>query len=124
MTTDLPVILDVAQLEALLRKTFNIGLDVGRGKEKVDLVRLRLSKVLLGVGRDQRLLPRLDQPGAGPPATPHSEPPPPRRQAPPVSSSASVSSPLTPVSRSPKPTLAVSWNPVSLDPREYGVGWV
>lgn len=36
MTTDPPVILDVAQLEALLRKTFNIGLDVGRGKEKLD----------------------------------------------------------------------------------------
>ncbi len=55
MTTDLPAILDVAQLEALLRKTFNIGLDVGRGKEKVDLVRLRLSKVLLGAAEAQAL---------------------------------------------------------------------
>ncbi|MDQ6617931.1 MAG: hypothetical protein M3083_25100 [Actinomycetota bacterium] len=44
MTADLPVVLDVAQLEALLSKTFNIGLDVGRGKESVALVRLRLSK--------------------------------------------------------------------------------
>lgn len=46
MTNDLPVILDVGQLEALLRKTFNIGLDVGRGREKVDLVRLRLARLL------------------------------------------------------------------------------
>ncbi|MDQ6838692.1 MAG: hypothetical protein M3137_10255, partial [Actinomycetota bacterium] len=47
--------LDVAQLEALLRKSFNIGLDVGRGKEKVDLVRLRLSKALLGAAEAQAL---------------------------------------------------------------------
>jgi hypothetical protein len=32
------VVLEVAQLEALLSKTFNLGLDVGRGKEKVALV--------------------------------------------------------------------------------------
>ena len=55
MTNDLPVILDVGQLEALLRKTFNIGLDVGRGREKVDLVRLRLSKALLGAAEAQAL---------------------------------------------------------------------
>ena len=34
------VVLDVAQLEALLTRTFSIGLDVGRGREKVALVRL------------------------------------------------------------------------------------
>jgi hypothetical protein len=33
------VVLDVAQLEALLARTFSIGLDVGRGREKVALVR-------------------------------------------------------------------------------------
>ena len=33
------VVLDVAQLEALLTRTFSIGLDVGRGREKVALVR-------------------------------------------------------------------------------------
>ncbi len=48
MANDRPLVLDVAHLEALLAKTFNIGLDVGRGTEKVDLVRLRLSKALLG----------------------------------------------------------------------------
>jgi hypothetical protein len=42
------VVLDVAQLEALFTRTFSIGLDVGRGREKVALVRLRLSKALLG----------------------------------------------------------------------------
>jgi hypothetical protein len=47
-----PVVLDVPHLVALLEKTFNIGLDVGRGKEKVDLVRLRLSKALVGAGVD------------------------------------------------------------------------
>jgi hypothetical protein len=36
---------DVAQVEALLATTFTIGLDVGRGKDTVALVRLRLSKV-------------------------------------------------------------------------------
>ena len=36
------VVLDVAQLKALLTRTFSIGLDVGRSKEKVALVRLRL----------------------------------------------------------------------------------
>jgi hypothetical protein len=34
------VVLDVAQLEALLTRTFSIGLDAGRGREKVALVRL------------------------------------------------------------------------------------
>ena len=38
------VVLDIAQLEALLTRTFSIG----RGSEKVALVRLRLSKALLG----------------------------------------------------------------------------
>jgi hypothetical protein len=47
------VVLDVAQLEALLAKTFNIGLDVGRGKDKVALVRLRLSKALVGAAETQ-----------------------------------------------------------------------
>lgn len=41
--------LDVAQLETLLRKTFNLGLEAGRGKDPVALVRLRLAKALLGV---------------------------------------------------------------------------
>jgi len=45
--------LDVAQLEALLTRTFSIGLDVGRGREKVALVRLRLSKTLLGAAETQ-----------------------------------------------------------------------
>jgi hypothetical protein len=60
MTTGRPegesVVLDVAQLEALLAKTFNIGLDVGRGREPVALVRLRLSKVLLGAAEAQALM--------------------------------------------------------------------
>ena len=44
------VVLDVPQLETLLRKTFNLGLDVGRGAgEPRALVRLRLAKALLGV---------------------------------------------------------------------------
>src|SRR6266508_4485858 len=59
MTTGVPaggsVVLDVAQLEALLAKTFNIGLDVGRGKEQVALVRLRLSKAPLGAGPAGRI---------------------------------------------------------------------
>ncbi len=48
--------LDVAHLVALLEKTFNIGLDVGRGREKVDLVRLRLSKALVGAAEAQALV--------------------------------------------------------------------
>jgi hypothetical protein len=60
MTTDRsggePVVLDVAHLVALLEKPFNIGLDVGRGKEKVDLVRLRLSKALVGAAEAQALV--------------------------------------------------------------------
>jgi len=55
MANDRPLVLDVAHLEALLAKTFNIGLDVGRGTEKVDLVRLRLSKALLGAAEAQVL---------------------------------------------------------------------
>ncbi|HEY6423507.1 MAG TPA: hypothetical protein VIY28_09730 [Pseudonocardiaceae bacterium] len=50
------VVLDVAQLEALLVTTFNIGLDVGRGKDKAALVRLRLSKALLGAAEAQALV--------------------------------------------------------------------
>src|SRR5260370_31757302 len=42
------VVLDVAQLEALLSSTFGIALDAGRGKEPVALVRLRLARPLLG----------------------------------------------------------------------------
>jgi hypothetical protein len=38
------VVLDVAQLQARLAKTFSVGLDVGRGSEPVALVRLRLAK--------------------------------------------------------------------------------
>jgi len=49
------VVLDVAALEALLVKTFNIGLDVGRGKDKAAVVRLRLSKALLGAVEAQAL---------------------------------------------------------------------
>jgi len=37
-----------------LTRTFSIGLDVGRGREKVALVRLRLSKALLGARLDPR----------------------------------------------------------------------
>lgn len=47
--------LDVAQLQALLAKTFNVGLDVGRGKELVALVRLRLAKALIGVAEANAL---------------------------------------------------------------------
>jgi len=50
------VVLDVAALEALLVKTFNIGLDVGRGKNKAAVVRLRLSKALLGAVEAQALV--------------------------------------------------------------------
>jgi len=49
------VVLDVAQLEALLTRTFSIGLDVGRGREKVALVRLRLSKALPGAAETQAM---------------------------------------------------------------------
>jgi len=49
------VVLEVAQLEALLAKTFSLGLDVGRGKEKVALVRLRLAKALVGVAEANAL---------------------------------------------------------------------
>jgi hypothetical protein len=41
--------------EALLSKTFNLGLDVGRGKDKVALVRLRLAKALVGVAEANAL---------------------------------------------------------------------
>jgi hypothetical protein len=60
MTTQGPdsegILLDVAQLEALLPKTFNLGIDAGRGKEPVALVRLRLSKALLGAAEAQALM--------------------------------------------------------------------
>ena len=49
------MVLDVAQLEALLTRTFSIGLDAGRGREKVALVRLRLSKALLGAAETQAM---------------------------------------------------------------------
>ena len=39
----------------LLTRTFSIGLDVGRGREKVALVRLRLSKALLGAAETQAM---------------------------------------------------------------------
>ena len=49
------VVLDAAQLEAPLARTFSIGLDVGRGREKVALVRSRLSKALLGAAETQAM---------------------------------------------------------------------
>ena len=49
------VVLDVAPLEALLARTFSIGLDVGRGREKVALVRLRLSRALPGAAERQAM---------------------------------------------------------------------
>ena len=49
------MVLDVAPLEALLTRTFSIGLDVGRGKEKAALVRLRLSRALLGAAETQAM---------------------------------------------------------------------
>ena len=49
------MVLDVAQLEALLTRTFGIGLDVGRGREKVALVRLRLSRALPGAAGTQAM---------------------------------------------------------------------
>ncbi len=49
------MVLDVAELEALLTPTFSIGLDVGRGREKVALVRLRLSKALPGTAGTQAM---------------------------------------------------------------------
>ena len=49
------MVLDVAQLETLLTRTFSIGLDVGRGREKVALVRLRLSRALLGAAETQAM---------------------------------------------------------------------
>ena len=49
------MVLDVAQLEALLTRTFSIGLDVGRGREKVALVRLRLSRALFGAAETQAM---------------------------------------------------------------------
>src|SRR5258708_31632278 len=52
------VVLDVAQLEALLTGTFSIGLDVGRGREKVALVRLRLSRALPGAAGTQAMAAR------------------------------------------------------------------
>lgn len=49
------MVLDVAPLEALLSRTFGIGLDVGRGKEPAALVRLRLAKALLGAAEANAL---------------------------------------------------------------------
>ena len=49
------VVLDVAQLQALLAKTFNVGLDVSRGKDPVALMRLRLAKALIGVAEANAL---------------------------------------------------------------------
>jgi hypothetical protein len=49
------VVLDVAQLQALLSKTFNLGIDVGLGKEPLALVRLRLAKALVGVAEANAL---------------------------------------------------------------------
>ena len=49
------MVLDAAQLEALLTRTLSIGLDAGRGREKVALVRLRLSKALPGAAETQAM---------------------------------------------------------------------
>lgn len=50
------MVLEVAQLEAILARQFNIGIDVGRGRgEPLALVRLRLSKALLGAAEAQAL---------------------------------------------------------------------
>ena len=49
------VVLDIAPLEALLSRTFSIGLDVGRGREKVALARLRLSRALPGAAATQAM---------------------------------------------------------------------
>ncbi|MDQ2827018.1 MAG: hypothetical protein M3Y04_08680 [Actinomycetota bacterium] len=51
-----PALLDVAQLEALLAGTFSIGQDVGQGRDKVELVRVRLFKALLGAVEAQVLV--------------------------------------------------------------------
>ena len=49
------MVLDVAPLEALLSRTFSIGLDAGRGREKVALARLRLSRALPGAAATQAM---------------------------------------------------------------------
>lgn len=49
------MVLDVAQLETLLARTFSIGLNAGRGREKVALVRLRLSRALPGAAETQAM---------------------------------------------------------------------
>ena len=49
------VVRDVAQLQARLERTFNVGIDVGRGKEPVALVRPRLAKALIGVAEADAL---------------------------------------------------------------------
>ncbi|HVW34466.1 MAG TPA: DUF6245 family protein [Acidimicrobiia bacterium] len=60
MAAELPdgeqVVLDIEQLEMLLATTFRLGLDVGAGTEPEALVRLRLSKALLGVVEAQALM--------------------------------------------------------------------
>ena len=48
------VVLDVAQLQALLARTFNVELDVGRGKEPVALVRFATREGLDRCRRGQR----------------------------------------------------------------------
>jgi hypothetical protein len=59
------VVRDVGQLEALLSRTFGIGLDVGRGKEPVALARLRLARALLGAAEANAASPPPD--AASPP---------------------------------------------------------
>lgn len=51
-----PALLDVAQLEELLAGTFSIGQDVGQGRDKAELVRVRLFKALLGAVEAQVLV--------------------------------------------------------------------
>ena len=62
------MVLDVAQLEALLFRTFGIGLDVGRGKEPVALVRLRLARALLGAAEASAVAAEAIAAGRGIPA--------------------------------------------------------
>src|SRR5260370_37981252 len=89
------VVLDVAQLEALLTGTFSIGLDVGRGREKVALVRLRLSRALPGAAGTQAMAAgalALERGGA----------------AEPIAAAGGVRLPAAPFHRLPAPALRLS----------------
>jgi hypothetical protein len=49
------VVLDVAQLQALLAKTLNVGLDVGRGREAVALGAPATREALVGIAEANAL---------------------------------------------------------------------